>query len=99
MATHHGGVGQSLEKGPNPQEQDIDIPSDYQNEEMDDLENLENENQTQLRDLTKELGHLQHKVEATEAINCIGCELHRLSLALCPSVPTKPIDEVLQQYT
>ena len=104
MATHHGGTGQSLERDPKPQEQDIDIPNDYQHEEMNDFEKLENENQTQLRDLAKELDHLQHKVEGvegqpTEAINYIECELHRLSLALHPSVPTEPIDKVLQQYT
>ena len=93
MATNHRGIGQSLEKVPNPQEQDIDISNDYQHEEMDDFENLENEKQTQLRDLTKELDHLQHKVEATkgqptEAINCIEYELHRSSLALLPLAPT-----------
>ena len=47
---------------------------------------------------------MQHKVEAikgepTEAINHLECELHRLTLALCPSVPPEPLDEVLQQYT
>ena len=58
MATHHRGTGQPLERDPNPQEQDIDIPNDYQHEDIDDFENLETENQTLLRDLTKELDHL-----------------------------------------
>ena len=71
---------------------------------FDHFENLENENQTQLRDLTKELDHLQHKVAATEgqpteAINHLECELHRLTLVLCPSAPPDPLDEVLHQYT
>ena len=102
MAIHQGGTWQSLEKDPNLQEQGIDIPNDYQNEEMDDLQNLENENQTWLRDLTNELDHLWYKVEATESqptedISHLECELHRLSLALYPSALPEPIDEVLQQ--
>ena len=47
---------------------------------------------------------LLHKVEATEnqpteAISHLECELHRLTLALCPSAPPEPLDKVLQQYT
>ena len=57
-----------------------------------------------MRDLTNKVDHLRHKVEATkgqptEAINCLECELHRLSLVLCPSALPEPLDEVLQQYT
>ena len=37
--------------------------------------------------------------QPTEAINCLEHELHRLSLALCRSAPSEPLDEVLQQYT
>ena len=104
MATHHRGTGQSLERNPNPQEQDIDTPNDYQHEDMDDFENVEGENHTQLKDLTKALDHLQHKVDTTEgqpteAIKCLECELHRLSLALHPLAPLEPLDEVLQKYT
>ena len=36
METCHGGTGQSPEKDPNPQEQDIDVPNEYQ-EDMDIL--------------------------------------------------------------
>ena len=104
MATCHRGTGQSLEKDLNPQEQDIDIPNDYQHEDMDGFENVEDENCTQLRDLTKEVDHLQLKVDATEgqpteAMKCLECELHELSLSLCPSALPEPLDEVLQQYT
>ena len=65
---------------------------------------MENENHTQLNDLTKALDHLQIKVDATksqptEAINCLEQELYRLSLALYPSAPPEPLDDVLQQYT
>ena len=61
----------------------------------------------QLKELTNELDHLQHKVKATEnqpteAISHLECEVHRLSLAFYPSAPPEPLepqDEVLQQYT
>ena len=104
MATCYGGTGQPLERNPNPQEQDIDTPNDYQHEDIDDFENVENENHTWLNDLTKALDHLELKVDTTkgqptEAINHLECELHRLSLTLCPSAPPEPLDEVLQQYT
>ena len=33
------------------------------------------------------------------ALNCIEHELHRLSIALCPSALPEPLDDVLQQYT
>ena len=104
MATHHRGTGQPLEKDPNPQDQDIDIPNDYQHEDIDGFENVENENHTQLRDLTNKVDHLQQKIEVakgqpSEAINCLECELHRLSLALHPSALPEPLDDILQQYT
>ena len=104
MATHHRGTGQPLEKDPNHKDQDIDIPNQYQHDNIDDFENAENENHTQLRDLTNEVDHLQHKIgvtkgQPTEAINHLECEFFRLSLALDPSAPPEPLDEVLQQYT
>ena len=100
MATHHRGTGQPLEKDHNPQEQDIDIPIDYQHGNIDDFENVENECHTPLTDLTNEVDHLQHKVEATtgqptKAINCLEHECHRLSLALHPPALPEPLDEVL----
>ena len=58
MATCHRGTGQPLERDPNPQDQDIDIPSDYQHEDIDNFENMKNENHTQLRELTNEVDHL-----------------------------------------
>ena len=53
MATHHRGTGQPSEKDPNPQEQDVNVPNEYQ-EDVDDFENVEHEHHTQLRDLTNE---------------------------------------------
>ena len=54
--------------------------------------------------MTNEVDPLQHKIEVTEgqpteAINCLECELCRLSVAFHPSAPPEPLDEVLQQYT
>ena len=57
MATHHRGTGKCPEKDPNPQEQDIDIPNEYQ-EDMDDFENVEHGNHVQLRDLLNEVDYL-----------------------------------------
>ena len=70
---------------------------------MHNFENVEHENNTTLKTLTRELDHLWHRVETakgqpTEAINCLECELYRLSLGLCPSVPLECLDYVLQQY-
>ena len=61
MATCHRGTGQPLEKEPNPQEEDIYVQNDYQ-EDVDDIENIEYENHMQLRELTNEVDHLWHKV-------------------------------------
>ena len=93
-----------MERDPNPQEQDIDTPNDYQHEDIDNFENVENENHTQLNDFTKALDHLRLKADATEgqpteARNCLECEFYRLSLALHPSAPPELLDEVLRQYT
>ena len=65
---------------------------------------MEQENHTTLKALTQDLDDLHHRVETgkgqpTEAINCMEHELHRLSLVLHSSVPTEPLDDILQQYT
>ena len=46
---------------PKHQAQDIDIPNDYP-DDIDDYENVEHENHMQLKELTNELDHLQHKL-------------------------------------
>ena len=78
MATHHRGTRQSSERNPNPQEQDIDTPNDYQHEDMGDLENVEDKNHTWLNDLTKALDHLQHKVDAAEDQSTEAIKLPRM---------------------
>ena len=104
MATHHREKGQPLEETPTSHDQDTDILTEYHHEDMDNFENVEHENHATLKTLTREFNNLQHRVETTkgqpmEAINCLECELHRLSLALCSSTLLEPLDEVLQQYT
>ena len=70
---------------------------------MDDFEKVENGKSHNLAKLTQELDDLCHRVQAgeghpLEAIRHIECTLQRLSIALHPSAPLKPLDDVLQQY-
>ena len=57
METHHRRTGQPPEKDSNPQEQDIDIPNEYQ-KDIYDFKNIEHENHTQLRDFTNVVDYL-----------------------------------------
>ena len=103
MATCHRGTGQPLDRDTAQHTQDTDIPNNY-HEDMDNFENVEQENHTNLKTLTQDLDDLWHRIQAgkgqpMDAINCTEHELHRLSLALCSSVPPEPLDDVLQQYT
>ena len=102
MATHHEGAGQPSDRDPNLPKQGTDIPSNHL-EDMDNFENVEHENHTTLKALTRNLDDLWHRVknaegQPMEAIHCLECDLHRLSLTLQPSAPPEPLDEVLQEY-
>ena len=57
MAVHHGGTGKSLEKDSNPQENDVAIHDEYQ-EDINDFENIEPDHHERLRDLTLDIDHL-----------------------------------------
>ena len=101
MATHHRGAGQPSDRDPNLPEQGTYIPSDHL-EDMDNFKNVGHENHTTLKTLSRNLDDLQHRVENAEgqpmeAIHCLECELHRLSLTFQPSAPPESLDEVLQQ--
>ena len=103
MDTCHRGAGQPLDRDTTSHEQDTDILSNYHHEDMDNFENVEHDTHTTLKTLTRDLDHLQHRVETakgqpTETINYLEHELHRLSIALCPSAALEPLDDVLQQY-
>ena len=104
MVTCHRGAGKPLDRDTTPHGQDTDIPNDYHHEGMDNFENAEQENHTNLAILTENLHDLHHRVQAgkgqpTEALNCIECELQRLSIEFNPSALLEPLDNVLQQYT
>ena len=105
MATHHEGSGQPLDRDANMtrNDTDIDIPQDFHHEDTDNFENVEHENPTSLAAITRELDDLCHLVQAgegqpTEALHHIECKLQRLSIALCPSAPPDPLNNVLKQY-
>ena len=58
MATHHGDVGQPLDRDTTPHEQDTDIPSNYHHEDIENFENVEHENHNTLKTLTRDLDDL-----------------------------------------
>ena len=106
MATHHRGTGQPLDMDDTPHGKDteVNIPHDYHHEDTGGLETMAQEHHTNLANLTWELDDLCHRVQAgegqpTEALHHIECKLQRLSIALHPSAPPEPLDDVLQQYT
>ena len=105
MATCHGGSGQPLDRDaiPNGKDTGIDILHDYHHEDTGDFENVVQENHTNLATLTRELDDLHQRVQAgegqpAEVLYCIECKLQRLSIALHPSAPTEPLDDILKQY-
>ena len=105
MATCHGGTGQLLDRDAalNGKDTNVDIPHNYHHEDTYDFETIEQENHTNLATLTWELDDLHHTVQAgegqpMEALHCIECKLQKISIALCPSTPPEPLNDVLQQY-
>ena len=105
MATHHRGSEQSLDRDSNPngKDTDVNILHNYHHEDTNDFKNLEQENHTNLAAFTRELDDLHHRVQAgesqpMEALHHIECKLQKLSIALCPSAPPEPLNNVLKQY-
>ena len=89
-------IGDSTQNG---KDTDANILHNYHHEDTNDFENVEHENHTNLAALTMELDDLCHRVQAgdgqpTEALHHIEHELQRLSIALCPSAPPEPLDDV-----
>ena len=106
MATSHGGSGQSLDRDATMTEKDTDvnITHNFHHEDTDDFENVEQGNHTSLAAITRELDDLCHRFQAGEGqpmdvLHHIEHKIQRLSIALCPSVPLEPLDDVLRQYT
>ena len=83
---------------------DVNILHDYHHEDSIDFENVEQENHTNLATLMRDLDDLCHRIQAgegqpMEALHHIEQELQRLSIALYPSAPLEPLDDILKQYT
>ena len=92
-----------MDATPTGKDTDVNILHNYHHEDTDDFENIEQENHTNLASLTRELDDLCHRVQVgegqpAEALHHIECKLQRLSIALCPSPPLEPLDNVLKQY-
>ena len=82
---------------------DVNIQNNYHYEDASDFEPIGQENHTDLPNLTWELDDLCNRVQAREdqptgALHHIEQELQRLSIALHPSAPPEPHNDVLQQY-
>ena len=58
MATHYRGIGKPSEKDSDPQENDVTIHNEYQ-EDINDFENIEPDHHERLRDLTHEIDNLR----------------------------------------
>ena len=104
MATCHGGSGQPLERDATMIGKDtgVNIPHDFHHEDTTDFENIEQENHTSLAAITRELDDLHHRVQAgegqpAEALHHIECKPQRLSIALHPSAPPEPFNDVFKQ--
>ena len=54
MATHYGQTGKPSEKDSDPQENDVTIHNEYQ-EDINEFENIEPDHHERLRDLTHEI--------------------------------------------
>ena len=105
MATHYRGARQPLDRDDTLHGKDtkVNIPHDYHHEDASDFATIEEENHTNLSKLTWELDDLHLRVQAgesqpMEALHHIECELQKLSMALCPSVPLELLNDVPQQY-
>ena len=106
IATHHGDPGQPFDRDatPNDTDTDVDIQNNYHHADTGDFEPIGQENHTNLANLTNELDELHQRTQAredqpAEALQHIEQELQRLSIALYPSAPPEPLNDVLRHYT
>ena len=105
MTTCHGGSGQPLDRDATTtgKDTDVDIPHDFHLEDTDDFENVEQENHTSLAAITRALDDICYRVQAAEgqpveALHHIEHKLQRLFIALHPSAPLEPLNDILKQY-
>ena len=103
MATHYGGIGDTLMNESEPQEFNANIQDDY-HVDMNDLENIEPDHQGGLKDLTCEIEQLWQTIEAKDndpmdAISHLEYKLNQLALTCCLPTPVEPNGDVLNKYT
>ena len=87
-----------------PQILTFESTQDFHPVDTDHLENLQHNNLMKLTALTREVDDLHQRVQAgegqpMETLNCIECELQRLSISLNPPAPTEPLGGVIRHYT
>ena len=106
MATHHGDSGQPLDRDATMtgKDTDVDTTHDFHYEDIDAFEHIEQDSHTNLAAFTRKLHDLCHRVQAgegqpVETLHHIEFELQRLSIALHPSAPPAPLNDVFKQYT
>ena len=85
MATHHGCLGQHLDRDATMTRKDIevDILQGFHHEDTDDFENVGHESHTSIAAITREMDDLHHQVQAgegqsVEALHHIEHKLQRL---------------------
>ena len=106
MATHHGGPGQPTDRDISAHETtdtNIEQAQEFHQVNANYFEESEPNYPTRLTLITRELDDLCQCVLAGEgqsagALHHIECELQRLPIALCPSAPPEPLDDILKQY-
>ena len=81
----------------------IEHTQEFHQVNANDFKESEPNNSARLTLITWELDDLCQCVLAeegqpAEALHQIECKLQRLSIALCPSAPPEPLDDVLKQY-
>ena len=111
MATHHGCLGQPLDRdidvtreAHEATDTDIEGRQDFHLVETDCLENSEHNNPARLTAITRKLDELCQQVQAeegqpSEALNHIERELQGLSVSFNPPAHTEPLGEVIKLYT
>ena len=106
MATHHGGPGQPTDRKIAAHETTdtaLEEAQEFNLVNANEFEESEPNNPARLTLITRELNDLCQCVQVregqpTEALHHIECKLARLSIALHPSAPPEPLDDVLKQY-
>ena len=110
MATHHGGLGQPLDRVTDMTREEqlvvdtsIEVLQDFHPEDTNHFEDVEHDNPTQLTAVTRELDHLHKRIQAeegklTESLLCIEQKLQQLSISLNLPTNTEPLEEVLKLY-